>query len=663
MKIDKFRLKNSHAYFRSLITSILIFCAVGSFTQELKVLSQAAQDRIARLEELAEYYINEEDYKLVTSYLNQISYLYWENSRPDKAAETFYRTASYYERLKDYENLHKVYSNIGLIYLDLENITEAEKAFSKNLEIQRITQDPQGISTALVDLAYVKDLRNDHREAIRLLEEAMQLALEINYETILPNIYRQLSNSYTSIGNIRQGDEHRKKYNDIREHITRQTMRGEFQEREEQSQMEILRQQADARVRELEMEKNRIQFQMEQDSISAVVRQQEESLIQARRIEQIQRQDIELLEKQTLLDRAEIERQRALQNFQQLVIYSVLGGLALVMFLVFIMYRSNKAKRRANRELEAKNIQIEQASEKLQDAFQEIEDQNFRITQSISYAREIQNALFPPIDTLSDFLPESFIFFRPVDMVSGDFYWFREAHTHTLAKKEVLSLAEHSSEPAIIASTPHINGNWLPYKGEKFIISAVDCTGHGVPGAFMSMIGYNLLDSITSSGTTHPDRILGKLHKGVGQALKQDETTNRDGMDISMCVINKSNKTVEFAGANNPVIYISNGELKMIKGDSMAIGGSHKKTERKYTPHTIQVNQPTSFYILTDGFTDQFGGEEGKKFSLKSFRELLLTIHTKPMSEQKVLLEHHFNQWKKDEEQIDDVLVIGFKLS
>lgn len=640
---------------------MVLLMAIQAKPQQMRELSQDVQDRIARFEELVEYYNRVEDFQLVVSYLNQISYTYWENNRADLAVHSFYRTIPFYEKLEDLENIAKIHTNIGLIYLDLENVLQAERAFTNNLRIQRQIGDSQGITTALVDLAYVKNLQDDHREAIVLLEEAIQIALDINYESVLPNIYRQLSNSYTNIGNVRQGEEHRQKYTDMRDHITRQTMRGEFQEREEQSQVEALRSQAEARARRAEMELQEVVFKQEQDSIRLIVRQREDSLELAqlraeRQTLRLERQmrEIDRMEQEAELTQAEIDRQKAVQRFQQLVIYSTLGGLMMVFILVALMYRSNKAKQKANRELESKNKLIQQASEKLQEAFEKIEDQNFRITQSISYAKEIQKALFPPMETLQNYLPDSFIFFKPVDMVSGDFYWFREAAFNTSPKPVLTGQSGVSANGR--------NGQWLPFDGDKFIITAVDCTGHGVPGAFMSMIGYNLLDSITQGGTTYPDRILGKLHNGVRMALKQDETTNRDGMDISMCVINKTNRTVEFAGANNPVICISNGEFNLIKGDMMSIGGSKKKTERKYKAHSIKVTEPTCFYILTDGFTDQFGGEDRRKFSMKNLKELLMDIHEKPMQEQRQLLDDTFRQWKGNEDQIDDVLVIGFRL-
>jgi serine phosphatase RsbU (regulator of sigma subunit) len=628
-----------------------------SYGQQLRPLSPTNQERVDRLEELVSYHLNQNDISSAISSMNQISYIYWENGRPDRAIQSFERTARYYEQINDLENLHKIYSIIGLIQLDLEDITGANRAFTRQLDVRRRIGDQQGITSALVDLAQVKSLMAEHREAIGLLEEALELALRLNYESILPHIYNQLANSYMSINNVRQGEEYRRKYNDIREHLARQSMRGQYEESTIQSQVEARLSQEDAERSREQIKINQLLFQLEQDSIKRIVQEREDSLELAQLRAESQTREIERIEQLRELQQAEIERQTAVQNFQLLIIYSAVGGLILMLLLALIVYRGYKAKQKANKQLETKNQQIQLAQDKLQEAFIKIEDQNYRITQSISYAREIQKALFPPQITLNNYIPESFIFFQPVDMVSGDFYWFREMESSNISYRETETTIQNKDV------VPEENGGFLPIKGDKFIVSAVDCTGHGVPGAFMSMIGYNLLDSITTAGTSHPDRILEKLNKGVRRTLKQEEGNNQDGMDIALCVINKKNKTVEFAGANNPLIYISNGSLKTIKGDRLAIGGTQKKLQdRKYTPHLIKVDKPTWFYILTDGYTDQFGGERGRKFLLKNFKELVFSIHKKPMEEQRAILEEQFYKWKGEEDQIDDVLVIGFKL-
>lgn len=198
-------------------------------------------------------------------------------------------------------------------------------------------------------------------------------------------------------------------------------------------------------------------------------------------------------------------------------------------------------------------------------------------------------------------------------------------------------------------------------QAKKLVISAVDCTGHGVPGAFMSMIGYNLLDEITNKGITRPDLILEELHRGVRFALKQKETNNQDGMDMAICVVDREKKIMEFAGAKNPLIYIQNGEVQQIKGDKNGIGG--KSDDHKFEAHTIDVSLPTWVYMFSDGYIDQFGGDAGRKFMIKSFREMLFEIYEKPMPEQKDFLDKKIKEWIGTKySQIDDILVLGFKL-
>jgi len=312
------------------------------------------------------------------------------------------------------------------------------------------------------------------------------------------------------------------------------------------------------------------------------------------------------------------------------------------------MLRANRARKKANTKLEKQNREIAEKSEQLGVALKKIAHQNQNITQSINYAKGIQQALLPKADQLSEYVKDSFILFKPRDIVSGDFYYFREVDS----KSDIFKIfGMHRRE----------QDNGKDKTPKKIIVSAVDCTGHGVPGAFMSMIGYNLLDEITNKGITRPDLILEELHRGVRFTLKQKETNNQDGMDISICVIDPQEKMVEFAGAKNPLIYIQNGNVEQIKGDKNGIGG--KSDDHNYTLHKVVINGPTWFYIFSDGFIDQFGGDSGRKFMIKTFRELIFEIHQKPMQEQKEILAAALKEWIGTKfSQIDDVLVIGFKL-
>jgi len=278
--------------------------------------------------------------------------------------------------------------------------------------------------------------------------------------------------------------------------------------------------------------------------------------------------------------------------------------------------------------IEEKNLALGASLVELENQKEIIEKKNHDITSSINYAKRIQTAMLPDLARVKKALPESFVFFQPRDIVSGDFYWFSQV-----------------SE-------------------KKCIIAACDCTGHGVPGAFMSLIGNDVLNETVNARDIHePDKILHSLHMGVVNALNQRATDNRDGMDMTLCVIDKENKQVHFAGAKNEVVYIQNEEVMQLKGDKMPIGGERLDVERFFHKQTVDIIAPTTFYMFSDGFQDQFGGDRGRKYMKKRFREFLVEIHNQPFEEQEQILKLEFQSWLAGEySQIDDVLVIGFKV-
>jgi transcriptional regulator with GAF, ATPase, and Fis domain len=255
---------------------------------------------------------------------------------------------------------------------------------------------------------------------------------------------------------------------------------------------------------------------------------------------------------------------------------------------------------------------------------QEIEKTNNKITASINYAQRIQQSILPEPKTIAAALPESFVYFKPKDIVSGDFYWIEE-------------------------------------KDDKIFIAAVDCTGHGIPGAFMSLIGNEILSEIVVlQNIVSPDLILKMLHEKIRRSLRQAENDNRDGMDLALCVLDKTTKTVSYAGAMNPLLYIQNNEVQVIRADKNSAGGIQREAERFFTKHDIQLaDAPTYFYIFSDGYQDQFGG--GRKYGLPRMKEFFASIHTLPMEMQRERLKQEWEDWRGSENQIDDILIIGFK--
>jgi serine phosphatase RsbU (regulator of sigma subunit) len=255
--------------------------------------------------------------------------------------------------------------------------------------------------------------------------------------------------------------------------------------------------------------------------------------------------------------------------------------------------------------------------------------------------------MLPHLSAIKKSFPESFILYEPRDIVSGDFYWFTETNLEP----------RYTKEPTL-KNTPSIFRGFA--EGKK-IIAAVDCTGHGVPGAFMSMVGDAYLNQIINSEViTQPQLILKELDNYVRNGLKQKETSNLDGMDMTICVIDPNLKTLSFAGAKNPLIYIQDGNLHQIRGDKLGIGGFiFDESPKEFTRHVISIDKPTWFYIFSDGYQDQFGGKKGKKFMIRNLKELLLDNHQKPMEEQSLLLKEALIDWMQGYKQVDDILVIG----
>jgi serine phosphatase RsbU (regulator of sigma subunit) len=248
-------------------------------------------------------------------------------------------------------------------------------------------------------------------------------------------------------------------------------------------------------------------------------------------------------------------------------------------------------------------------------------------TDSIKYAKRLQDAILPPSHFVKDVIPESFILFKPKDIVSGDFYWVEK-------------------------------------KGRKAYFAAVDCTGHGVPGAFMSLIGHNVLKhSLHLFEDPSPSEIMDELSRGIVATLHQgrSENTTKDGMDLTICSIDYETGILEFAGAFNPLFHIRGTKLTETKVDKMSIGSFVADDLNKYQNHSIQLNKGDTLYITTDGYCDQFGGPKGKKFMAARFRDLLVEIQKNSMEEQRDLLNRAIEEWRNREEQVDDILVIGVR--
>ena len=316
---------------------------------------------------------------------------------------------------------------------------------------------------------------------------------------------------------------------------------------------------------------------------------------------------------------------------QKLILYFVLFALLLVSFLGYYIYRSYKIKKEANIKLEEKNRtislqkdEIEKQKDLAEAQRDQIAYQKKHITDSIMYAKRIQTALIPSLELFSDKL-EHFVLYKPLAIVSGDFYW-------------------------------------VSSQGNLQIIISADCTGHGVPGAFMSMLGVTMLNEIVNGKhILMPDQIIENLREGIIKALKQvaEEDSIKDGMDIAIAVVDFDKNILWYAGANNPLYLVRGGELTHYRPDKMPVAIHYKMTP--FTLQKIDLQKGDAFYIFSDGYSDQFGGPKQKKFMSMQLKETLVAMAGKPMLQQGERLNEIFEEWRGDSPQVDDVTLIGVR--
>jgi len=307
-------------------------------------------------------------------------------------------------------------------------------------------------------------------------------------------------------------------------------------------------------------------------------------------------------------------------KYKNIFSYTTNLGLILILYMVAIVFENTKNT--ALRNLDIKNHLLDVQKKTLEIKQKEILD-------SISYAKKIQESILPSDKFIKQLLPDSFVLYKPKDIVSGDFYWAIQ---------------------------------W----GNKILFAAVDCTGHGVPGAFMSIVGQNLLNqAINEYGLTKPNLVLNALNKGISRTLNQNTEIAeiKDGMDIALCCLDTKEMALEFAGAYNPLWILRNNEIIKVEGDKFPIGSFVENHPQNFKNNEIKLQKGDIIYIFTDGYADQFGGPKGKKFNYKQIKKLLFEIGNKPLEQQKQVLDKTIEDWKAGkEEQLDDILFMGVRV-
>ncbi|MBN8701802.1 MAG: tetratricopeptide repeat protein [Bacteroidetes bacterium] len=498
---------------------------------------------------------------------NNIGLTYQHLNEYDKALENHFMSLELKKKLNDRKGVAKSLNNIGAIYTIKQKYDEALKLYNEAIEIHEEIGNASGVAKMQLNIGSTLIKKGKSSQAFNYLEKSLVYFKEINNKDLQQRCYEELSTAAYTAGDYKKSYQYLEKSVALKDSI----------------------------------------YEEENASIIAEMQTKYDT--------DKKEKEIALLTTEQELKNSKIKQQLYINiGIAILLLAALLGG-------AFI-FRNYKQKQKINVQL-AETIIKQQLTE------EELRHKNDDITASIKYAKKIQEAILPKTEKISEILPESFILYKPKDIVSGDFYWFYD-------KNEVYSF-----------------------------IAAADCTGHGVPGAFMSMIGNNILNQIVGeSVVTNPSFILNNLHDEITKALKQNipGSESRDGMDIALCRINKRTKQIDFAGANRPLYVIKNNILSEIAPTKQPIGGGH--IERvPFVNQTLQMEKGDIVYMSSDGYADQFGGALGKKYMTKNFKRFISEIAYLPMPIQKEKLNNEIEEWKGDKEQIDDILVIGVKFS
>ncbi|MBK7182360.1 MAG: tetratricopeptide repeat protein [Bacteroidetes bacterium] len=507
----------------------------------------------------------------MASALNNVGNVYDYQNKLDEALDNYRKSMRMKELIKMERGMSSTLNNIGIILSKKDSVLQALEYYNKALSFSSVNSDKisQAVSYDGIGMVYYKMKQYD--KALSFLEKSIAISTDIDSKLDIVSTYEKIALCYAAKGNYKKAFDYQQLL---------------FATKDSIFNVESSRQ-----VNELAT-----QYETEKKQLL-----------------------IDNLNKDNALKQEELAKSELQVKQQNMQIMFFILAVLLLSILSFFIFRSYKQKKQSAEIILSQKEEVERQRDL-------VEEKSKEITDSIHYAKRIQQALLASDTFLKKHIADYFIFYKPKDIVSGDFYWANV-----------------------------IDG--------KFVLITADCTGHGVPGAFMSLLNISYLnEAIIEKRMDAPDKILDYVRSQIIQSLNPEGSENegRDGMDATLCIYDFKGMWLRFSAANNPLWLYRNNEIKEFSADKMPVGMYHGE-QKPFTQQTIGLRKDDIVYTFTDGFADQFGGEKGKKFKYKNLQQLLLSNASKPMAEQKQILEKTLRDWQGNMEQVDDILIVGIR--
>jgi len=600
---------NHKILFRGILVWSLVLLSFSTLRGQ--EIPDADKEKIKEYQNLIQEHQQAGDKRKVLEYSNKLATIYWQNLHYEQAIENYQRSLEINQELGNRNGVKLTYYYLGIIHAEIEKYDTAIQYFKEGIQISRELGKTSSEVSGLINVAQTYQNMGSYKESNKWTHKALRLAKELQDLKYIRSCYGLLSENYKKIGDSPESMRYFDLFSSIDKHIKKQ----EISEIKQESQSEISRAQTEKAQTERQLEQEKDRRKMAEDSLE--------------RAEQISRERQMQLEMKELA----LKKKQAQLKLEQTIRNSFIFGFVLVSIFTVLLFHFYRQKKRANRLLSEQNKKINNQNQQIQEQRNKLQIQNTKLNDSINYAENIQSAILPEKEQLEKYF-NVFILFKPKDVVSGDFYWFTEVKNEQI---------------------------------HKVFLAVVDCTGHGVPGAFMSMIGNRLFNEIISEQAIYePSKILERLNDNIIEALKQEHSDNTDGMDVCLISVDQASaeeQHVQFSGAKRPLYHyvLKDRKVHTIQGDRFSIGGINKnKKQKEFTTQDIYIQQGEILYLTTDGITDQVNAN-GKRFSSKRLLEFFNSYAEVNLEKQKLALDYRLEQFRKDTEQRDDIAVIGVK--